>query len=130
MNEVFLASAGKKGLGVFADKHFIAGETIELSPAIPLLVNNSEVERYVYEVECVDQDGKDYSEWLIGCGLSSFYNHSFEPNADFELVDIKYPGIGKRKPGVEIIAIRPILPGEEIVFNYNGDPDDKTPWVF
>ncbi len=51
----------------------------------------------------------------------SLYNHSYQPSARYD------DESGQTKV---LSAIRDIAPGEEIVFNYNGEPEDETPVWF
>ena len=57
----------------------------------------------------------------MALGYGSLYNHSYQPNARYD------DGRGQTKI---FMAIRDIALGEEIVVNYNGEPDDKTPVWF
>jgi SET domain-containing protein len=52
-------------------------------------------------------------------GYGSIYNHSHSPNADWKQ-NFKTNSMVYR-------AIKPIKKGEEILVNYNGEPDDMTP---
>ena len=52
-------------------------------------------------------------------GYGSIYNHSFDPNADWKQ--------NFRTQSMVYRAIKPIKKGEEILVNYNGEPDDATP---
>jgi hypothetical protein len=54
-------------------------------------------------------------------GYGSLYNHSYEPNAAYDLTT---DGL------IIITAIKPIKKGEEIFVNYNGNHADKTPVWF
>jgi SET domain-containing protein len=57
----------------------------------------------------------------VALGYGSLYNHSYQPNARYD------DESGKTKV---FSALRDIAPGEEIVVNYNGVPEDKTPVWF
>ena len=54
-------------------------------------------------------------------GYGSLYNHSYRPNARCD------DESGQTKV---FRALREIAPGEEIVVNYNGEPEDETPVWF
>ena len=58
----------------------------------------------------------------LAFGRFCFYNHSYRPNARYL----------KRVEGriIEMVALRDIEAGEEILTNYNGDPEDETPVWF
>ncbi len=57
----------------------------------------------------------------MALGYGSLYNHSYQPNARYD------DESGQTKV---FSAIRDIAPGEEIVVNYNGEPEDETPVWF
>jgi uncharacterized protein len=59
----------------------------------------------------------------LALGFGSLYSHSYQPNARYWML------YGKR-PCIEIRALRDIATGEEITFNYNADPKDKSPLWF
>lgn len=111
-----------KGRGVVAVVAFAAGDTIEVAPVIPIApaqlaaLEATVLEHYVY----------DWFDGAVGVavalGFGSLYNHSYEPNAryvkDFATNTIQY------------VAICDIPVGAEVLVNYNGDPDDRTPLWF
>lgn len=105
-----------KGRGVFAKEVIKKGELIEIAPL--LLMPMSEFEHikktklYYYFFEYSN------SYFAIALGYGSLYNHSYNPNARY------YYNYSKE---LEIYAIKDIKKGEEILFNYNWDPNDKTP---
>lgn len=105
-----------KGRGVFTTEEIGVGEVIEICPII--LLNKEEMEKLegtiLYDYYFLwDENGERAA---IALGLGSLYNHSYEPNATYEM---------HFEENVLIIyALKTIAPGEEIVFNYNGSPDD------
>jgi len=107
----------KKGRGVFALKDFKTGDIIESCPVIN--VNTKERKHcektilnfYIYP-------WRSTRSGSIVLGYGSIYNHSFDPNADWKQ-NFKTECMVYR-------AIKPIKKGEEILVNYNGEPDDKT----
>ena len=105
-----------KGRGVFARKAIEEGTIIE---KVPMLV--------VPDDELVGTKLADYAFFwgkktvALAMGYGSIYNHSFEPNAE-------YQDTGRQTK--TFIALRDIKKGEEITVNYNGDPDDKSPMDF
>jgi SET domain-containing protein len=114
-------SAGK-GRGIFAQKRIRKGAKIEEAPVVVLPAS---------EVELLDQLvlqdyyflwGEDDDQAALMFGLCSLCNHSYRPNAIFNL-----------KPEnltIEFVALRDIEAGEEITINYNGDPDSRKPIWF
>lgn len=103
-----------KGRGVFAKRRFQAGDIIERVPVIPIPAEEEPgpgTVLYNYLIAW-GPDGKDSA---LALGFGSIYNHSYEPNAFYE-----------RREGelcIDFIALRPIDVGEEILVNYNKDPD-------
>lgn len=116
---VYVAPAGPRGRGVFAAEPIEAGTLIERCPIIevPLtekeLIDRTKLYHY-YFAWSPDDDGV-----AICLGYGSLYNHSFTPNATF---------IRKFDEDViDFVAVRNIEKGEEIMTNYNGEPEDQEP---
>ena len=114
---VIVRRTPKKGLGVFALKDFKAGEIIE---SAPVLIFDSKgrknlektlLSHYIYP-------WRSTRGAALVLGYGSIYNHSFSPNADWKQ-NFKTKCMVYR-------ALSSIKKGEEILVNYNGEPDDKT----
>ncbi len=107
-----------KGRGVFALKSFKEGEIIEKCPVIVFtpkerkILEKTHLNYYIYPWRSTRS-----AAVILGYGF--IYNHSFEPNADWKQ-NFKTGSMVYR-------AIKPIKKGEEILINYNGEPDDKKP---
>jgi SET domain-containing protein len=107
----------KKGLGVFALKNFKPGELIESAPVLIFdtkgrkTLEKTLLSHYIYP-------WRSTRGAALVFGYGSIYNHSFSPNADWKQ-NFKTKCMVYR-------AIRPIKKGEEILINYNGEPDDVT----
>ncbi len=105
------------GQGVFAARNIAAGEIIELCPI--LLFPQSELE-YIRKTILDDyyfdwgEDGKWYALCL---GFGSLYNHSYEPNAEYEM-DFEAKTI-------DFYCRKDISAGDEILINYNGEVGNK-----
>ena len=107
------------GQGVFAKREFRPGKIIEVSPVVLLSQREKELLRhtllfgYYFVI--------DHPEYAIamGFGASSMVNHSYAANAEYSIA------IGEE--AITIRARKLIRKGEEIMLNYNGDPDDNTP---
>jgi uncharacterized protein len=119
---IFIADAGPKGRGVFAGKAFGPGDRIERVPVIVIphvqlqFLENTALTYYTFSW------GADGNDAAVAAGFGCFYNHSYEPNADYlKLVDQGF---------IDIVAIRSIRENEEIHVNYNGSPNDRTPIWF
>ena len=110
----------ERGLGIFATQSFYKGDLIECcrvlvacSYEILLYKTNSNLRNYVFEWDKL---------YAIPTGYGCYYNHSYQPNAihskHFDLCEIHF------------IALRDILPNEEITFNYGGFPTCIDPMWF
>ncbi|MEZ4712351.1 MAG: SET domain-containing protein [Caldilineaceae bacterium] len=103
-----------KGRGVFAENNIKEGETIERAPVLVLPdeqwqhINRTLLFNYCYGW---------HDETALALGFGSLYNHSYTPNAYYVKRYEEYE--------IEIVALRDIAADEEILINYNGDPNDK-----
>lgn len=117
MQKIILKQTDSMGQGVFANKDFKKGETIEIVPLLLLPMQDFEhikkTKLYYYFFEYTN------SHFAIALGHGSLYNHSYTPNARY-LYNFK-------NKQFKIKAIKDIKEGEEIFINYNYYPDDKTP---
>jgi SET domain-containing protein len=109
-----------KGRGVFARRSICHGETIE---RVPVLVLPNAESRTASGPTPMSGYCFDWGRGTVAValGYGSLYNHSFQPNARYE---------DERGQIKVFVAIRDIAPGEEILVNYNGEPEDKTPVWF
>lgn len=111
-----------KGRGCFATRTFLAGEIIETAPVLVIPkaewkhISRTIVFHYAFAW------GEDNQDAALALGHASLCNHSYSPNANYEkCYDSQV---------IEVVALRTIKKGEEILVNYNGDPTDKTPVWF
>ena len=112
-----LANAGR---GVFAGDAIPKGALIEQCPVIALTdPRDRDRLRKTGLVNYYFLWGEKRNHAAICLGWGSVYNHSFEPNARYEKV------MEDRR--MDFYALRDIAPGEEILVNYNGAPDNRTP---
>ncbi len=107
-----------KGRGVLTSKKIIRDSLIERCPVLSLpstqvaYLKKTDLYNYYF------MWGVDQSQAAILLGYGSIYNHSYTPNALYR------PCL---EEGVmEIVAIKNILPNEEITVNYNGTPNDQS----
>lgn len=108
-----------KGRGVVAARRIARGELIEralvvvMPPHEVTRLDGTVLEHYVY----------DWAGGLaVALGNGSIYNHSYTPNASYtRRLDLQ---------ALEYTALRDVEEGEEILINYNGDPNDRTPLWF
>lgn len=105
------------GNGVFALRDFKKGELIESAPILTFtpkerkILEKTKLNYYVYP-------WRSTRGACIALGFGCIYNHSYDPNADWKQ--------NFKKQVMEYKALRNIKKGEEILVNYNGEPDDKT----
>lgn len=110
------------GRGILSTQSIAEGELIERCPIIFLtekdypLAKQTTLLNYYFLNENEDRSA-------IALGYGSLYNHSYTPNATYK----KYLEEGY----IDFVAIKNIVPGEEITVNYNyGNPDDKKKlWI-
>ena len=103
--------------GILAARDIKKGEIVEECPV--LFVPKE-------QLEYIDKTSLEhyYFEWpegngAIALGYGSLINHSFEPNVEFD--------VDTENKTVNFHAVRDIKAGEELLTNYNGRVDDKTP---
>ena len=114
---VIVKSTKGRGRGVYALKNFKEGDIIERCPVLNLTPKERQhcsktmLNFYMYPWRST----RSASIVLV---YGSLYNHSYEPNADWK------QNFHTNK--MIYTSIKPIKKGEEILINYNGEPDDKT----
>ncbi|MCW3113832.1 MAG: protein-lysine N-methyltransferase [Segetibacter sp.] len=117
-----IAPSADRGRGVFTTKNITAGTVIEISPIIELSpkdrkkIEGTKLYHYIFEW------GKSKRKAAVALGYVSMYNHSFEPNCEYEM--------DYESGNMTVRTIKPVRKGEELFFSYNGDPNDKTPLWF
>ena len=107
-----------KGRGVFALKDFKEGEIIEKCP----IINITPEERKHCEKTVLNfyiYPWRSTRSGSVVLGYGSIYNHSFDPNADWKQ--------NFKEENMIYRALKDIKKEEEILVNYNGEPDDVTP---
>ena len=118
MHQVEVRKTPNKGRGVFALRDFKKGEIVESCPVINITPKErKQLEKTIFNFYIYPWRSTRSGSLALGYG--SIYNHSFEPNADWKQ-NFKTNSMVYR-------AIKPINKGEEILINYNGEPDDSSP---
>lgn len=118
MHQVEVRKTPNKGRGVFALRDFKKGEIVESCPVINITPKErKQLEKTIFNFYIYPWRSTRSGSLALGYG--SIYNHSFEPNADWKQ-NFKTNSMVYR-------AIKPIKKGEEILINYNGEPDDSSP---
>lgn len=106
--KIYVGRAGRKGRGVFAGKPIKRGEVLEVSPYIRIpprddrKLTDTIINSYWFEL--------DKRSAAIGLGLTSIYNHSKKPNAEFS--------VNRRNRTITIKATQKITQGAEITIDY------------
>ncbi len=120
-NKVYWKDTKKRGRGVFAAIDIAKNEIIEICPVITLTPKESEnydqtiLGQYLYE-------WKNPHDGAVILGYGLLYNHSYTPNAE-------YVRNFKNKT-MTYKAVKDIKKDEEILINYNGEPEnnDEIDW--
>ncbi len=110
------------GRGVFANCKIKKGEIIEIAPVIVFSQREAAVLMRLSLSTHLYKWGIRNTHSALVLGMCCFYNHSYEPNA----VCYSFP---KTKSWV-FRALKDIRSGQEITFNYNGDPKSTDPVCF
>lgn len=109
--KLYIVETEERGRGVFSSVHFHEGDLIEICPVIICpprdfeKIHNSSLHDYYFLW------GEKYDHLAFALGYGSLYNHSRTPNASV-LMDLE-------KNTIDFYCIKPIRPGEEILFNYH-----------
>lgn len=115
---IFVAPSSLHGLGVFTGVAIPANSIIEICPILYLpkedipTLQGTIINDYYFEWD------EDLEAGALALGYGSIYNHSFSPNACYD--------VDMQEKTIYISAYRDIAAGEEITINYNGDPQDDT----
>ena len=98
------------GLGVFADKDYAQGDTIELCPY--LVADYDDIgDKCVLHDYMFYTPYEDIEEYYIPLGLAMVYNHSANPNAEWNIKD-------EDDRYIRFFALKEIKQGEEILHDY------------
>ena len=110
-------SMGVQGRGVFCAQPIPKDSLIELSPVLIIptnevdIIHHTELHDYYFVWGAYDEEA------ALALGYGSLYNHSYSPNANFEM------DLGNLQ--IRFFAIKNIKAGEEITINYHGEPESK-----
>jgi SET domain-containing protein len=119
---LFIADSPGRGRGVFTNENLSAGKRIEISPVIIMSNEERKLLDQTLLRDYIFLWGKDETECCVGLGYLSVYNHSFQSNAEYEMVF--------ELSVIRIKTVRDIKKGEEIFINYNGIWNDRKPLWF
>ncbi|OXM15478.1 SET domain-containing protein [Paenibacillus herberti] len=113
-------TTGEFTRGVFATRKIAKGELIHEAPVVTYpneeheLIEQTVLDDYVFNF------GANHGAIVLGYG--SLFNHSYTPNAVYEL--------SFEKLTVDFFAYADIESDEEVLINYNGEPDCDDPLWF
>jgi SET domain-containing protein len=105
----------KRGRGLYAGRAFRKRELV-IENHVLIFPNKGASPRSVihkYTFEWVDDETS-----ALALGLGSLINHSYDPNVIYLF--------RWREKTIRFVSLRDIRKGEEILMNYNHDPDDKS----
>jgi SET domain-containing protein len=118
MFEIYLDKSGISGRGVFAARDYFPGEVIEICPVVLIPhkqedgIVSSVLKDYIFTWPGPRQKmtGTTWRGICIVLGYGMLYNHSFRPNAKYDI----------DRKGLTVIfkARKPIKKGDEITHNY------------
>lgn len=118
---LFIAPTAAMGRGVFTSEPIPAGTVVEIAPVLVMskeerkLLDQTILHDYIFEWDV------EKKQCCMALGYVPVYNHSYSSNCEYEM-DLDHEQI-------RIKTVRPILAGEELFINYNGDwNDDKPVW--
>lgn len=105
------------GRGVFTSEDIEEGTIVEVSPVIVMsqeerkLLDQTLLHDYIFEW------GGEKAQCCMALGYIAVYNHSYRSNCEYEM-DFETELI-------QVRTVRPIMAGEELFINYNGDWNDR-----
>jgi hypothetical protein len=112
--DLVVRKARGMGRGVFAGRAFEAWEFIEVCPV--LVLSAEQVEKGLGSLESYVFLWGEGGDLALALGYGSLYNHSSDPNAEFN------PRLGRGE--ITFRALRRIEAGEQIFINYRWDEAD------
>lgn len=115
---LYVAASDLHDRGIFSLAPIPQGSIIEICPVLIIPPDQLEHLKKTVLYDYYWDWNEDKKSGAIALGFGALYNHSYQPNARY-LVDFE-------NRHIEIHAIANIEAGEEINFNYNGDPKDQS----
>ena len=96
---------GPRGRGVFANRTFAEGETVEVCPTVEISEGGGDLADYLFE-------STNEGMFLVVLGFGMLYNHSSEPNLDY---------FQENETTLAFVAQRRIGKGEELTISYGDE---------
>lgn len=119
MGPVVMKITEKYGRGIFAARNIKQDEFIEESPVI--IIPKVEWQQ-MSECVLMNYIFRWNEDKALALGYGSLYNHSYTPNVGY------FTNIENQS--IDFYAMKDICEGEELMVNYNGDPEDQSPLWF
>ena len=119
---LFVAQSGARGRGVYTSEKISIGAHIEVCPVIILSGKDTDAIHNTFLHDYYFLWDEETKQSALALGYGCLYNHSINPNAEFELLHMSNE--------ILIKAIKDIEPGQEITINYQTDPSDDYPLWF
>ncbi|MES2893305.1 MAG: SET domain-containing protein-lysine N-methyltransferase [Bacteroidota bacterium] len=119
---LFIGMSAEMGRGVYTRERIPANTVIEISPVIVMSLEDrvhldkTLLHDYIFEW------GKNKDQCCMALGLIPMYNHSYSSNCEY-FMDYE-------DETILVKTVRPVLNGEELLINYNGDWNDPKPLWF
>ena len=109
----YVSDSSIHGHGVFADKDYAVGDTIELCPY--LVADDTDVgDDCILHNYMFQSPNEDVEEFLIPLGYGMVYNHSSTPNAEWVVLE-------EDNRFVQFYAVQNIKQNYEIFHDYGED---------
>jgi uncharacterized protein len=120
--DLVVCDVAGKGRGVVAGRPFARYSVVASAPVVVLAADDwARVELGILREYAFKWD-EETGERAVALSVASLFNHSYEPNTCPKLLtaDLR----------IDFLALRDIDAGEELTFNYNGRPSDRSPLWF
>jgi hypothetical protein len=111
---LYIRNVKGRGRGVFSEEAIQTDDLIESCPVIILEAEDFAVVTATFLGQYCFFWERDSGIICIALGFASIYNHSYPSNANYVM--------DTEAGTMDIFAVRPIAPHEEITINYTGDP--------
>jgi SET domain-containing protein len=118
---IYVSKTRGRGRGIFTRQPLKEKTIIEISPVIVMsgkdrtFIDQTLLHDYIFEWS------DDHRQCCMALGYIALYNHSYLSNCEYEM--------NFKKETITIKTVRPVVAGEELFINYNGDwNNDKKVW--
>jgi hypothetical protein len=95
---------GRHGRGVFAERHFAAGDVVETCPTVQVPDGDVTGGLRDYVFSSLEQ-----GDVVLALGYGMLYNHSADPNVEYEQDE---------PSSITFVARRALQPGDELTIDY------------